>query len=103
MANKVRPIKPNQVAKQKKADFPDAVFEAFNELIAEDFAGKTARVGQKEVVELMAKKGLNRNEIYKKGWLNIEETYEKAGWEVDYDRPGYNETYPAAFTFTARR
>lgn len=103
MAQKVRPIKPSEVAKQKKVNFPDAVFEAFNELIVENFTGSAATVGQEEVVELMKKKGLNGNEIYKKGWLNIEETYEKAGWEVDYDRPGYNESYAATFTFTSRR
>jgi hypothetical protein len=51
----------------------------------------------------MAAKGLNRNEIFKKGWLDVEEIYGKAGWKVEYDKPGYNEDYAAHFIFTNRR
>ncbi len=103
MANKIKPIKPGEVAKQKKNDFPDAVFEAFNEVIAANFYGKDATFNQEDVEALMVKKGLNCNEIYKKGWMDVEDVYEKAGWTVDYDAPGYNETYPATFTFRARK
>ena len=103
MANKVKPIKPGEVAKKKINDFPDAVFEAFNELIAENFGGSSAHFEQAEAEKLMVAKGLGRTDIYKKGWMDIEDVYEKAGWEVDYDSPGYNESYPATFTFTAKR
>ena len=50
-------------------------------------------------VKLMVEKGLNRNEIFNKGWLNIEEVYRSAGWKVNYDKPAYNESYDAYFTF----
>jgi hypothetical protein len=103
MANKVKPIKPSEVASKKGSDFPDAVFEAFNELIARDFHEGSATVLQSDVVELMIKKGLKREEIYEHGWLNVEEAYRAAGWGVEYDKPGYNETYRADFTFTARK
>jgi hypothetical protein len=103
MANKVKPIKPGEVAKKKQDDFPDAAFEAFNEMIAEHYYGKVATFKQKDVEDLMVKKGLGRNDIYKKGWMDIEDVYTKAGWDVDYDRPGYNETYDATFTFRAHK
>jgi hypothetical protein len=103
MKNKVKPIKPGEVAKKKEHDVPDAVFEAFNELITEKFNGRDAVVIQKDVVELMIKKGLNGDEIFKKGWLDIEEVYHKAGWEVEFDRPGWDEDYDAHFTFTAHK
>jgi len=103
MTNKVKPIKPGEVAKKKEHDFPDTVFEAFNEMIAENYSGRTATFRQEDVVALMVKKGLGRTDIYKKGWLDIEDIYDKAGWEVDYDRPGYNETYETTFTFRDRR
>ncbi len=32
-------------------------------------------------------------------WLNVEELYRAQGWTVTYDKPGYNESYPATFTF----
>lgn len=103
MAKKVKPIKPGEVAAKKQKDFPDAVFEAFNELIAENFGGGSARFTQEKAEKLMVAKGLGRSDIYKKGWMDIEDVYEKAGWKVDYDRPGYNESYAATFTFSAKR
>jgi len=103
MANKVRPIKPMEAAKKKIVAFPYAVFEAFNELLVENFDGRDAVITQKEVVDLMVAKGLDRDEVYKKGWLNVEDVYYKAGWEVEYDRPGWDEDYAAHFTFTAHK
>ena len=103
MADKIRPIRPSEVAKKKEIIFPDAVFTAFNELIAQQFYNGSATIKQDDIVELMVKKGLYRAEIYKRGWLNIEDTYRKAGWKVEYDKPGYNESYPATFTFSARK
>ena len=31
--------------------------------------------------------------------FDVEDIYEKAGWDVTYDTPGYNETYEPKFTF----
>ncbi len=100
---KVKPIKPNQVAETKKTTIPDEVFQAFNELITENFRGNSATVTQPDAVKRMVDKGLNRNDIYEKGWLDIEEVYELAGWNVKYDRPGWDETYEPYFVFTRRR
>ncbi len=97
----VQPIRPSEVAKQKKASFPDAVFEAFNEAIAANWVNGSSSFTQDEVVKLMVSKGLKN--IFNNGWLNVEEVYEKAGWKVEYDSPGYNESYSASFTFTAKR
>jgi hypothetical protein len=100
MANKVRPIKPSEVAKGKIATFPDAVFEAFNELISVGFTNGSVTIKQDEVVKLMEEKGLNHLDIFDNGWLNVEEAYEAEGWEVEYDQPGFRENYPATFKFT---
>jgi hypothetical protein len=99
MPDKVRPIKPQDVTKEKKRAFPDAVLSAFNELIAQKYSGNSATIKQSDVVALMIEKGLDRGEIYDKGWLDVEEIYGSVGWSVVYDKPGYNESYPATFTF----
>lgn len=99
MSSKVRPIKPDEVAKEKERNFPNVVVESFNELIAQKFNGRSATVSQGDVEALMVQKGLDRQEIYAKGWMNVEEVYRSAGWIVTYDRPAYNESYPATFTF----
>lgn len=103
MANKIKPIKPGEVVKKKKQDIPDAVFEAFNELIAENYNGQTATVYTKDVVKRMVAKGLKRSEIFKKDWLEVEDVYDKAGWETDYDSPARDENFEPHFTFTDRR
>lgn len=93
------PISPDEVAQTKKEVFPPEVFEAFNELIAENEAGGHASFDQDEVVARMVEKGLNPDEIYKKGWLNVKSVYEKEGWRVTLDRPGYDETYSTVYDF----
>lgn len=103
MASRVLPIKPSEVVKQKKESFPDEVFEAFNELIAEKFSGYCAEFKQEAVVARMVAKGLSRAEIFSKGWLDVEDVYRAQGWDVEYDSPGYNESYPATFKFTPQK
>jgi hypothetical protein len=105
----VKPIKPSEVVALKKETFPDEVFTAFNALIAQNVSGGTARVLQKHAVARMieefekAGKKTNSAEIYTNHWLDIEEVYAKSGWNVEYDKPAYCESYEAAFTFRAKR
>ena len=99
MADKVSPIRPNEVDKEQIRIFPDAVFESFNELIAQAFSGACATVRQKDVVVLMMNKGLARKDIFDKGWLNIQEVYREAGWKVVYDSPAIDESFEPYFRF----
>ena len=97
-------ISPNEVVAQKQKNIPEIVFEAFNELIAENFTGSSAIVKQDDVIGLILSKSgfLSRQEVFDKGWLNVEEVYEEVGWDVVYDKPGYNETYKAFWIFTKK-
>ena len=74
-----------QAVKDKVVIFPDEVFKVFNRLIVFHL-----RDGQASI---------NQDEIVKNGWLDIEDVYAGAGWEVEYDKPGYCETYEPTFTF----
>ena len=98
----VQPIQPEDIAEEFIKSIPPEVIESFNELIVLHFNGDSSVVLQAEVVERMLEKGLSRKDIYSRGWLNVESIYRKAGWSVDYDRPGYNEVYPAKFIFRHR-
>ncbi len=102
MADKVRPIKPSEVAGRKEGNIPDAVFESFNELISRTFVDGYATIKQDDVVALLKKKGLKKKDVFDNGWLNVEKAYEAAGWKVSYDQPAYNESYPATFTFSPK-
>ena len=98
-----KPIKPSEVTKTKYQILPNEVFEAFNELIAKDYSNGLARVGQQEVVNLIKSKlNISSKEVYCNNYLDIEEIYEDAGWDVSYDKPGFNESYPASWIFRAK-
>jgi hypothetical protein len=102
----IGPISPREAEQKKKEDIPEFVYEAFNELISENLKnGKYATVMQKDVVARIKKKGGIRNTqmIFDKGWLDVEKAYEKARWKVEYDKPGFNESYEASFRFTKKQ
>lgn len=98
----MKPITPAEVIKKTGTGFPDSVFESFNELIR-DFRNGSVTVAQDEVLKMIsARTGLNRQTVCDNGWLDIEGAYRIAGWVVEYDKPGFNETYPATFKFKKR-
>ena len=68
-------------------------------MITQDYDCGSATVKQDDVVALMVQKGLDRQEIFDKGWLNVEDIYRKAGWRVVFDKPGFRDTYPATYEF----
>lgn len=96
-----RPIRPSEVLGAKTSSVPEDVFEAFNELIIENWSGVVAIIRQEKIIERIKFKmpGVSRAQIFDRGWLDIEDAYRAEGWKVDYDRPAYNESYEASFRF----
>lgn len=98
----VKPLSPSEVAKAKIDAIPDGVIEAFNELIAKGFDGKTATVRQDAAVKLICKKMKVRSDkVFENDWLDVEPYFRRVGWTVNYDKPGYNENYEATYEFIA--
>ncbi len=100
------PIRPREVARAKAASIPEEVFEAFNELIAQGWNGRFANVRQKDAADRAVLKmkardpSATRAALYDNGWMDVEDAYRKAGWKVEYDKPGYCEDYDAFFRFS---
>lgn len=99
----VAPITPEEITRLQRDLFPPEVLETFNRFIGQTILNGEAIVKQDEVIEELVARGIERALIFKKGWLNVEDVYREAGWKVDYDKPGYSETYPAFFRFKAPR
>lgn len=101
----IKPIKPSEAISLKLVQIPDEVIEAFNELIAENFSSGYSSFKQSDVVARIDKKIKESGGKLKFNisWLDVEEIYEKNGWKVEYDKPGYNESYPATFTFKSKK
>lgn len=96
----VKPITPAEA--EKGTAKPDFVIKAFNDLIAHNMHNGQARFTQYEVIQRIAQEAgfqLLVSDIYSSGWLDVEPLYREAGWTVEYDKPGYCETYKAFFIF----
>lgn len=118
-----KPIRPNEVAKKKYDSLPHEIIDAFNKLIAEKWNGYNSTFTQNEVMTeilnrmnrgfIEANKALpekykdrpfeiTEEDLFKNHWLDVEDIYREVGWKVEYDKPGYNESYPATFKFLRR-
>jgi len=105
MGNNVKPISPSEVLEKKRDSMPEEMLEAVNELIVKKWNGREATFKQDDVLDLyFAKKGennisMNRTKVFDNHWMDFEDIYRKEGWSVEYDKPAYNESYDATFTF----
>lgn len=99
------PLKPSEVQKKKNSTIPEVVFKVFNALIVENWSesSQSATVTQDEAVTRISKAlKITRQEAFNKHYLDVEDAYSKAGWDVNYDKPGYCETYEAYFVFSKK-
>jgi hypothetical protein len=101
---KVKPVSPQDLQSGIVHAAPGFVIAAFNELITENYVGTRSVFKQKDVIARIQKnQGVTQEEIFKSGWLNVEPHFRAAGWSVEYDKPGYNESYDAHFIFSAKK
>ncbi len=96
----VKPLSPAEARATHAKTIPDAVIRAVNNRLVN--AGDAARVviRQDELVEELENAGLNRKQIFDQHWLDFEDLFRAQGWKVVYDKPGFNESYEATWTFT---
>lgn len=109
----IRPIRPSEVVAARKKQIPEQAIQAFNDCIAKHYNGNSTIFRQDEVLDRMVEliqasthpnseaKDI-KNIVFEEGWLDVEEIFRQEGWDVSYDKPAYNESYPATFTFKAK-
>lgn len=99
----VVPITPDEARASRLTTIPSAVIACFNAEIASNLRGKRATVSQPKIVSAIctAMPGASRSAIFDNGWLDVDPLYERAGWKVIYNKPGYNENYDASWVFEA--
>ena len=101
-----RPITPAEARNENGGALPSEVYESFNELLAARSAEPIIVITQSEVVDRILGKlrdigvAVIRQRIFAEHWLDIEAEYRKAGWRVNYDKPG---TYGASWEFEAAK
>lgn len=97
----MKAISPNEAKELHVVEIPDSMIEVVNELLVKHVNPNSNNqyfsITQKEVIDLyVARFG----EKPKWEWLNFEPIYKKQGWNVEYDRPGFNESYGAFWRFS---
>lgn len=101
MNRTVKPITPEEAGFAKAGVLPVEVLKTWNEMIIVKVSNGVARITQDQIIAaLMKTTGVEREAVFKSGWLEIEDLYRAVGWDVDYDKPGYNESYQPIFTFS---
>lgn len=105
MKKQITPITPSEILDNLEDIIPSFVFEAVNAILKEKFRGTSVTIKQNEIITkaCQIKHGLKREDFFEKKWLDIEKVYEKAGWNVSYDKPAYSENYEAYFEFKPKK
>lgn len=101
--DKITPITPEQVIKEKSKDIPECIIDAVNKLLVKNWKQSScyAKILQNDILDMVADK-YSRREVFDNGWLDIEDLYREAGWNVEYYRGPYWDTTPCYFTFTLK-
>lgn len=94
----VKPITPKEASSGRH--IPDVVIETVNEFLRSRGASRRIVLPVDLLVRDLVAKGLDRKEIFDQGWLDFEDRYIQAGWDVEYDKAAYNETGVSKFIFT---
>jgi hypothetical protein len=93
-----KPITPQEASRP----IPDFVIDAVNELINENFNGTSSfSLTLTSVKERVAEKmhSLGNFEYLNPKWLDFELLYGNYGWKVTFDKPAFNESGSAMYTF----
>lgn len=99
-----KPITPADVENIKAERMRPEMIDAANELIAEHWNGYSACFTLNELcARARAKLNMEAGASFKNGELDIEVVFRKHGWKVEFDKPGFNETYSANWTFTKKK
>lgn len=97
---KIEPIKPDDAEDTRNASFPSEVIQAFNNAIIANLRNGVAKFKCKSVAAAIANSmGTTVETIYANHWMDVEPVYRAQGWDVEYDKPGFNETYDAIWIF----
>jgi hypothetical protein len=101
--NNMKVFTPKDAKEHKLASIPDFVYGAFNNLLVKNYDAYSTVILQDEVIteiiRLCPSDDITVQTIWENRWLNVEDEYRKNGWEVEYDKPGLDEIYPARFIF----
>jgi hypothetical protein len=105
MTQPILPITPREAKAKMVTNVPSYVIEVINTMLAEEISprGKACvTLYMKDIADRVRAKQHIEGYLDSECW-NFESIFEKSGWNVTCDRPGYNESYDTNWTFTEKR
>lgn len=100
VANTIQPLNPKCLIKAKAFEIPSIIIVIVNKLIDENWDGHQSKVWQSDLItRIQHMTGIDRADILRNSWLNIETTYRRAGYEVNYVAPAWGIKGDAYFEF----
>lgn len=90
---------PDDALAQHSATIPEEIFEIVNGFLAERVHNRTIEIEQREIAAKLELTDISEAQAISHGWLDFEDVYKKAGWIVNFDKPGFNESYQPIWTF----
>lgn len=98
----VEAFTPEQAKLAHQANLPDEVTKVVNGFLSLRAERSRIVITQKEVVAALVLAGFDTKTIDDNNMLDFEGSYEASGWKVEYDKPGYNESYEAFWIFVPK-
>lgn len=98
----IKPFTPDEVANQALDLIPDFVIEVVNNLLVNKYRAGRATIYQLDVVDQLraTHKGLTKEDIYTRRYLDFEPIFRKHGWSVVFNKPGWDEDFEPHWIFT---
>lgn len=99
----IKPLRPEDI--EISHAIPEFVIKAVNNILSRRYRGRELTIPQSDIIQEILTVGpqtVTKSEIFAKDYLDFEDVYGEVGWEVTYDKPGYNESYEANFKFKAK-
>jgi hypothetical protein len=101
----IQPITPREARQKMVTNVPSHVIKAINDLLAEA-ASPRGRISitlyMKDIADRVRRDTNIEGALDSECW-EFESIFEKAGWKISCDRPGYNESYDTNWVFSEMR
>jgi hypothetical protein len=101
----IKPLSPQEVENSSGSFIPSIVIEAVNNLLKKKYRNGHMVILQRDLIKeiFTLDPTMTRDNLFDNNWLDFEPLFRKVGWEVEYDKPGYNETYEPNFSFRPKK
>ncbi len=99
----IEPIRPDEVQDEFNSTIPDYVVEAFNKHIVLNWNGHQSKVRRDAVMAdiIESPNGCtSKQSLFDNHYMDVEDLFRKAGWEVKYDQPSRGENFDPYYIFS---